>query len=718
MVRMGGIGFVAATACLLAGTAPAAWAQSATPGSTTLLDEIVVDGGKWSDTVLKARDRLTAIPGGVAAIGGEELAARAVPTLSEALALVPGVVVQRFFGGNDQPRVQIRGSGLQQNPVERGMLVLKDGLPINRADGSYIVGLANPGQASLIEIYRGYTANRLGASVLGGAINFASPVEAGTSVSAGGGSFGAAEVSARTGFDGDRFAGGFFVDSSRRDGFRRHNGSRRTSVGGTVEAEISDIVTTRAFIGYTDLGFDVSGPLTLGALEADPTQISLGPPTSLGPNVERDRPRREASQFIVGSRTSIVLDDHLFDIGLGYTYTQDMFRFPVSSGVRRTDGGDLTGLLRYAYQPDADALLPLFETTAQYSVGSAERTYNINRRGADGPAFSKNDLDASTLSLTAGFNVPIGDTVTLSPSFSYTHATRGNDDLWDTATRPRLAFTPGGPVLSGVAAIDTSYERSYHGWSPALAASWRPDKSNLLFAAISRSFEPPAHDDLLGTTGGTPNASPTGFSTPDLDAQTATTVEIGWRSDYDLWKVDAVAYYSWVDNELLSLRDSSGSLLSAFNADRTIHAGLELGVSGEILQGLTGRLAYTYQGFRFDNDPLRGDNRLAGAPSHVVHLALQYAVTEDWDIGAALQWVPAKTPVDNMNTLHADPYAVVDLKTEYRINEAFSLYGAVTNVFDRTYASSTLILDQASAGQAVYLPGDGRGFYAGIKARF
>ncbi len=715
MARIGGLGL--ATALLLAGTATGALAQSATPGSTTVLDAVVVEGGRWSDTAEKARQRLAAIPGGVAAVTAQERGAKAVPTLSEALALIPGVVVQRFFGGNDQPRVQIRGSGLQQNPVERGVLVLKDGLPINRADGSYIVGLANPGQASLIEVYRGYTANRLGASVLGGAINFASPVEAGTSLSAGGGSFGAAEGSARTGFDDGRFAGSAFIDTSRRVGFRDYNGSRRASLGGAVEAEISDSLTTRAFIGYTDLGFDVAGPLSLAALQADPTQVSSGPPAFSGSNVVRDRPRREASQFLAGSRSTITLDDHLLDIGLGYTYTKDMFRFPMSSGVRRTEGGDLTGLLRYAWQPDADALLPLFETTAQYSVGSAERTYNINRMGGDGPAFSRNDLDAATLSLSAGLNLPLGETLTLSPSLSYTHATRGNDDLWRAATRPRLSF-PGG-VLTALPAVDTSYDRSYAGWSPALAASWRPDESNLLFAAVSRSFEPPTHDDLLGTTGGNPNVSPSGFSTPDLAAQTATTVEIGWRGDYDAWALDAVAYYSWVDGELLSLRDSSGSVLAAFNAGRTIHAGLELGVSGEIAPGLTGRLAYTYQDFHFDGDPLRGDNRLAGAPPHVVHLALRYAVTEDWDIGAALQWVPKKTPVDNMNTLHAAPYAVVDLTSEYRINETFSLYGAVTNVFDKTYASSSLILDQAtSPGQAVYMPGDGRGFYAGVKARF
>lgn len=88
------------------------------------------------------------------------------------------MIVQDFFGGHDQPRIQIRGSGLQQNPVERGILMMRDGLPINRADGSYIAGFADPSNAQAIEVYRGYLANRLGATVIGGAINFMSPTVA------------------------------------------------------------------------------------------------------------------------------------------------------------------------------------------------------------------------------------------------------------------------------------------------------------------------------------------------------------------------------------------------------------------------------------------------------------------------------------------------------------------------------------------------------------
>ncbi|WYX19702.1 hypothetical protein WJ973_29700 [Achromobacter xylosoxidans] len=37
-------------------------------------------------------------------------------TLRDALDYQPGVVVQEFFGGLDQPRLNIRGSGIQSNP--------------------------------------------------------------------------------------------------------------------------------------------------------------------------------------------------------------------------------------------------------------------------------------------------------------------------------------------------------------------------------------------------------------------------------------------------------------------------------------------------------------------------------------------------------------------------------------------------------------------------
>ena len=696
-----------AAALLLLGASHQALAQSAAPGSVVVLDPIVISAGTVEGSTLS--QRLSVLPGGVALVEREEMARTANLTASRALSTVPGVVVQDFFGANDQPRIQIRGSGLQQNPVERGILMLQDGLPLNRADGSYIVGFLNPSTASALEVYRGYTANRLGANVLGGALNMISPTgssQPGVSVSTSGGSFGQVGASAQAGFQGNGYDVHLHGDFSRRDGFRTYNESQRINVGGNVGVELSDNVKTRIFFGYTDLGFDVAGPLPKDYLKADPSQVHTGPATGYpGPNVVRDKPRREAEQFLIGSRTTAEFDAHLFDLVLGYTYTDDMFRFPINSGVRMTKGGDATGVVRYAYQPDASAALPLFEATAQYTTGSADRKYHYNAGGTTGAMFADSELDATSLSLNAGLNVPFGDGFTISPAIAYSHATR--DNTVDSALVPL-----------------SDYERRYSGWSPSLGVSWRPDGNQTFFGAVSRSFEPPTHDDLIAAIGGTPNTNPTGFRTPDLEAQTATTVEAGWRGSRGDYAWDATVYYSWIDNELLSLRDVTSSPLGAVNADKTSHFGVELGLTAQIADQWSARLAYTYQDFRFRSDMVSGPatiregNRLAGAPRHVVNAVLQYDATENWTLQGAVRWLPSKTPVDNMNTLYADPYAVVDLRTQYRVNEHVSLFAEVTNVFDTAYAASTLVVDQASPNQAAFIPGDGRGFFVGVNAKF
>src|SRR5690606_13278609 len=113
----------------------------------------------------------------------------------------------------------------------------------------------------------------------------------------------------------------------RRHGFREYNSSERTSISGNFGAKLSENVSSRFFAGYTDLGFDVPGPLTKSAIYADPRQVHGGPTLvggiaiNPGPNVLRDRPRRDASQFVVGSRTTATVDAHLFDLAVGYTYT-------------------------------------------------------------------------------------------------------------------------------------------------------------------------------------------------------------------------------------------------------------------------------------------------------------------------------------------------------------------------------------------------------------
>lgn len=727
------VGALALSASL---AAPGAFAQSATPGA--LIEEIVVSAPR---NLLALR--LDAAAGGTAIVTAKDMPATTNLTIARALAGAPGVVVQDFFGGDDQPRVQIRGSGLQQNPVERGVLMLHNGLPLNRADGSYIVGFANPGEVEAIEVYRGYMANRLGATVLGGALNLISPTgrsAPGLALAAGGGSFEQRGASAQYGYSHERVDLVVHGDIAARDGYRNYNDSRRESLGGNLGLRVSETSSVRLFASYVDLGFDVAGPLTREWLENDPRAVFDGPtvtPTGAinpGPNVVRDRPRRDATQLQAGARATHSFGAHVLDLAVGQARTDDNFRFPMAGGMRITEGDDTTGVLRYAFKPNAARPLPLFEATAQYVTGSSDRENYLNLSGERGALFGLSRLDADTLSVNAGFNISLGGKVSLSPSLSWSRATRDNDDRYDLPTRPTAAYSPLHPSVAlpdgAVPTVDSSYARTYEGWSPALGLAWQPSDDQTLFIALSRSFEPPTHDDLLATINGTPNSSagrpnpaaplaPAAvFVTPALKAQGATTAEAGWRGNAGPMSWDAVIYHSRVSDELLSLRDESGVSLAAANAPRTRHLGVELGATARFSPALAARIVYTYQDFRFRDDPVRGNHRLAGAPRHWVHGTLSWQPTDRWNAQAALRWMPSKTPVDNLNTLYSDSFATADLRLEHRFSHALSAYAEVTNLLDATYASSTLIVDQARADQAAFMPGDGRALGAGMRIKF
>ena len=90
-----------------------------------------------------------------------------------------------------------------------------------------------------------------------------------------------------------------------------------------------------------------------------------------------------------------------------------------------------------------------------------------------------------------------------------------------------------------------------------------------------------------------------------------------------------------------------------------------------------------------------------------------------WYAGPTFEWVPVKSWIDHRNTFSADPYALLGFKLGHRVEEGISWFIEGKNLTDERYAATTGVIENAKGtDQRQFLPGDGRGVFAGIECRW
>ncbi|MCC6758310.1 MAG: Plug domain-containing protein, partial [Candidatus Omnitrophica bacterium] len=198
-------------------------------GSVTL-SEIVVVGQQEKYSVVvpnggRAEETIKNIPGGVDVISADDYKTGRATTPQDLLSYSPGIFVQQRDTGAQESRVSIRGSGLQRTFHLRGILLLQDGVPINQADGAGDFYKIEPLAVDYTEVFRGGNALRYGATTLGGAINFVSPMGYTADPLQGrfeGGSFGYIRSQISSGQVMGPFDYYLSLSQYQQDGFRNH----------------------------------------------------------------------------------------------------------------------------------------------------------------------------------------------------------------------------------------------------------------------------------------------------------------------------------------------------------------------------------------------------------------------------------------------------------------------------------------------------------------
>src|SRR5690606_28447010 len=120
--------------------------------------------------------------------------------------------------------------------------------------------------------------------------------------------------------------------------------------------------------------------------------------------------------------------------------------------------------------------------------------------------------------------------------------------------------------VPGVAStFELAASKDYDWIAPRVGLLWEDHDGVQIFANLTRSVEPPN----LGSM------SPTNSGFAPVDAQEAWTAEAGARGRRGPFTFDVTLYRAWLDRELLQFTPGPSIPATTFNADRTIHQGIE-----------------------------------------------------------------------------------------------------------------------------------------------
>lgn len=693
---------------------------NAGPSDTTTLPTVTVRAEAEASLVTPvpetARQTLNQVAGGTNFLLAEDYKQGRAANLQDVLGFQPGVLAVSRFGA-EEARISIRGSGIQRTFHGRGIRILFDGLTFNEADGGFDMQVFEPLALQHLEVYRGANGMIFGASSLGGAINMVSPTGYTASLAQARfetGSFGTYRAQISSGAvhgPVDYYVSG---THSARDGFRDYSQQSNQRVHANLGWRHSEDSETRFYYHFALSDSELPGSLTKAQFEQNPAAASAG-------NVARID-KRDFSYHRLAVKNTTRFDQARLETGFYWSNkdldhpifnttgpfftgpgTIDFVSNNFGADIRWTDEAERLGRrnkLVIGLSPNGSITE---DNRFLNRVGTTER----GRKFGDGTeevfnfeGFIQNEHE-------------IVDKTWLVLGLACTYAERNFKDDFITGANP-----------------DDSRDQDYAGVSPKIGMRYDFTPETNVFWNLSRSFEPPTFGEIKTVRGGVgPNFPQIG--TQELEAQSATTIEIGTRGRQGRLAWDFAFYHAWVDNELLQY-EIAPNTSNTINATGTHHQGIELGLDVTLLEGLLSektedragdrvvlRQVYNWSNFFFDSDPQFGSNQLAGVPEHFYRAELVYRHPCGFYAGPNVEWVITKYPVDFTNTLHADPYALLGFRAGYQSARGFSCFIEGKNLTDKEYIATTGVIDRARpANLAQFSPGDGLGIYGGVEWKY
>lgn len=569
-----------------------------------------------------------ASPLAITRITRDQFSGRAGFGLNDAMALVPGALVQSRYGTSDV-RIVIRGFGARgagdrsNAGTSRGVRVLLDGMPETEPDGRTAFDNIDLAAAEGIEVIRS-NASALWGNAAGGVINVRTVPNVSApyaSVEMQSGSFGLQRVVARSGVPiGDGGVAYASVVNTTFDGWRRNSDARRVTANVGLAAPVGADTRVEVHLTGTNNLFHIPGPLNWDQVQADPQQANAT-------YFSRDE-RRYNRLARLGASV-----EHRFDA----RQSLSVMAYVNPKFLQRSERGTFRDFTRYhgganlAYNR-VDPVTPT--VTNRFTLGLDQ-------------AYQDGAILFYSLSPTGGRGTTLADN---KKEGAYNSGLFVENEL---TVRDRLGLTVG----ARADAIAYYYQnfirpkinasRTFAQITPKLGASWRVSPTHQLYANLGGGVEAPAGNE-------TDPASTFGQDTvtalnPLLDPIRSFTYEVGTkqvvasRATGALVRglsYDVAAYLTTVRNEIVPYRGGR----FYFTAGRARRVGAE----GSLRVDLRGDMRVE-QALTLSRNTYREylvDSVHYGRPGKFADYAGKRIVgIPDWFSTTALSWAPPAAPL-------------------------------------------------------------------------
>ncbi len=607
-------------------------------------DEEVLEIERVIVTATRTEEKLLDVPGHATVITEEEIRASGARNLAEVLDLKAGVSVSDYGPEGQQKSVSLRGS------VTSHVLVLIDGTRANNTQNGVVdLSLIPLENIERIEIMRGGTSALYGADAVGGVINIITKRKPSNKytvrVSIENGSY--LPLEHVTGSDPDKSNNEpdylDLVDTQKARVQLSHDfgGLYLNMAGSFVRAQngyvfIDDSNESRKRENAELLGGDLwlaaRFPLDAGFIDLSGSYVKQkkgapGMVTSPSPDAEEeDQKIRSTLRF----RTERLFTDFLtLDINTHFAVTEISFKNP-------------------------DPLFPEDSKHTLYSTGAE---------------IVQEALFLESVSFIYG------------GSISY-------DMVDSTDLKERERFSGGafletplhiGERLTLVPAVRFDYYSDFYGaLGFKLGSVYRLSESLSLKASVSRSFRAPTFNDLYWP------AFPWAEGNPDLDPETGYNGEIGFTLLNERLQWDVFLFARYVLDAIL-WQEVSLDFWRPMNFGEALYPGLEQQLRYRILEPLSINIGYTFlYSFALSGNLEFADNkRLPMIPIHDVDFG--FTLQDKMNVFSINAHYESLRYLDTSNHSFLPSHFVVDVHYRRELNETFSLFVTVDNIFSESY---------------------------------